>query len=291
MKSQKNAGSSTCRVRLDRLFLGADGRGASIKKIQGFRCSEGHRLPPGQRLATYRRMKRFLSETTSSQIVLRYQKAAPWLPTWRIEITGDDRTGITPAELEAALSQCTAHKVSVVELAFDFARESGVDRNFVLQHGVFGKSRRRTDRGGPGQVRYGSRHSSKLVRCYWKNELSRFRVELEVHSALLRKCSVFNVTDFGTLCPRLLRSHIRFVGFRWRSLGAHLAKKVGRLDGEVLLEATQKRAGFSLRRAIHFLSRNGVTNPHRFLHALRINDEVELALRAWHARFSCEDGG
>jgi hypothetical protein len=284
MKTQKNAGSPICQIRLDRLFVGADGRVKSITKIPGFRCSEGHRISPGSRLVTYQRMKRFRSKTNSSQFVLLYEKSAPWLPTWRIAFTGDDQTGITPEEVAAVLAQCWSHKLSLVELAFDFAPESGVDEKFVLQHGLFGKSRRRKDRGGEGQIRYGGRSCPKLVRCYRKKELGRYRVELEVHSALLRKCSVFTVSNLGTLCLRLRRSHFRFVGIRWRSLDAYLAKKFGP-KGRGLLEEAQERAAVSLRRALRFLSRNGVTNPHRFLRPLRINRDIDSALRFWFERF------
>jgi hypothetical protein len=290
-RREERPGASSCEVRLDRLFLGADGRGPSIKNIHGFRCSQGHRLRPGPKLATYRRMKRFLSETSSSQVVLRYEKSATWLPKWRIEMRGDDQTGITPDEIDAVLACCWTHKLSLVELAFDFAPGSAVDEKFVLQHGLFGKSRRRKDRGGPGQIRFGGHGCPKLVRCYWKEIIDRYRVELEVHPSLLRKCSVSKATDFGKLCPKLLRSHIRFVGISWRRLGAYLKTKFGCLNGQALLEATQERAAVSLRQALRFLTRNGVTNPHRFQYAMRINDEIELALRAWHRRFYRENGG
>jgi hypothetical protein len=278
-----------CEIRLDRLFLGADGQGPSITKIPGFRCSEGHRLRPGPKLVTYRRMKRFKSETGESEVVLRYEKSAPWIPTWRIEMRGDDQTGITPEEIEAVLGCCLNHKLSLVELAFDFAPETGIDAIFVLRHGLFGKSRREKHSGGKPLLRYGGRACPKFVRCYQKTEISRFRVELEIHSALLRKHSVFNVSDLGTLCPELLRSHICFVGIRWRRLDAYLEKKFG-TQGRAILEEAQERATISLRRTLRFLSRSEVANPHRFLRPLRINDEIAVALRAWHARFSREDG-
>jgi len=236
------------------------------------------------KIRTYARVRVFRSLTGDARIVLQYDPVATWLQSWRITMTGDDRTGITPDQIQSVLTPCRNHKLSLVEIAFDFIPESGVDRTFVLQHGKFGKSRRRLDRGGEGQIRYGGRGCPKLVRCYWKKELDRYRVELEVHPALLRKCSVSKVTDFGTLCSNLLRSHIRFVGIRRRKLDACLANKFGS-NGRALLDGARERAAVSLRRALRFLSRNGVANPHRFLYGLRINDEIKLALRAWHAHF------
>ena len=40
------------------------------------------------------------------------------------------------------LPQCWSHKLSLVELAFDFAPKNGVNEKFVLQHGIFRRSRR-----------------------------------------------------------------------------------------------------------------------------------------------------
>jgi hypothetical protein len=236
------------------------------------------------KIPTYARVCVFRSVSGDAQIVLQYEPVARWLQPWRLTITGDDRTGITPKQIQAVLAVCGNHKLSLVEIAFDFAHESGVGRDFVLQHGTFGKSRRKLDRGGEGQIRFGGRGCPKLVRCYWKKKTGRYRVELEIHSALLRKCSVSKVTDLGTLCLKLLRSHFRFVGFRWRSLDAYLAKKFGS-NGRIMLEEAQACAAVSLRRALRFLSRNGVTNPHRFLRPLRISRDIASALRFWFERF------
>jgi len=230
-------------------------------------------------------MKRFRSLTNSSQIVLRYEKAMPWLSNWRIEMIGDDETGITPEEIEAVLAHCWSHKLALVELAFDFAPETGVDRTFLLRHGLFGKSRRRKNRGGGEQLRYGGRRCPKLVRCYWKKELGRYRVELEVHSALLRKYAACKVADFGGFCLKLLVSHFQFVGIRWQKLSGYLQKKIGDRTVQLLLHEVQERASISLRRALRFLSRNGVTNPHRFLRPLKINRDIRAALISWLERF------
>ena len=62
----------------------------------------------------------------------------------------------------------------------DFPEDSGVDEEFVLRFGKFGNARRRKDRGGPGTLRYGSRTSPKMVRCYLKKSLDSYRVELEL---------------------------------------------------------------------------------------------------------------
>lgn len=278
--------ASFCEVRLDRLVLnGTPNNCGHTFGLIGFKRLRDHRVRRQGKIPTYSRVCVFRSVVGDAQVVLQYEPVARWLQPWRLTITGDDRTGITTTQIEAVLALCLNYKLSLVELAFDFAAESGVDERFVLQHGTFGKSRRRLDRGGEGQIRYGGRNCPKLVRCYQKKEVDRFRVELEIHPALLRKYAVSKVNDFGRLCPKLLRSHVRFVGISWRRLSRVLEKRFGSRH-PVMLEEAKDRALVSLRRVLRFLKRNGVTNPHRFLHNMRINDDMRAALRAWAEHFS-----
>src|SRR5260370_378937 len=79
----------------------------------------------------------------------------------------------------------------------------------------FGKSRRRTNRGGPGTLRFGSRGSSKLIRCYWKEEIGRYRVELELHATLLKKFSIQKITELPLIVTKLWPAHFCFKVMRW----------------------------------------------------------------------------
>lgn len=274
-------------IRLDRLIFSAVGR-MPIKDIEGFKRTGDFRVRCQGKISTYARVRRFQSHTNSAQITLQYKPQAPWLAERRITVIGDDRRGITPEQVDAVLSQCLNHRLSLVELAVDFLPVTGVDEAFVLRHGRFGKSRRRTDRGGPGQLRYGSRGSAKLVRAYQKNQLACYRVEFECHGSLLRKCSVRRARNLGGLAVNLCPAHIRFAGFRWGKLDTYLARRFG-ANGLLIGEQARRRADVSLRRAARFLSREGVYNVHRFLRPLPINRDIQLALRRWAERFVCDE--
>ena len=199
-------------------------------------------------------------------------------------MNGDDETGILPSQLRRVLRKCRFFRFVLVEVAVDFSPKLGVDRRFVRRHGAFGKSRRRPDRGGPGQVRYGSRKSGKLVRCYWKEEVNAFRVELELHSPLLRKFRIDKLADIADVPYCIFPKHLRFVRFRWGALSRHLNGRFG-LRGEAILAAVRDKDDVSLARGSKYLRRKGVNNVHRFLEPLRVNRSVEEALIRWSFQF------
>jgi hypothetical protein len=274
-----------CWIRLDRLVLSAVGRVTSeMPTIAGFRVVADTRVRAQGPVVTYARVRRYRSLSTNSQITIQYGSQAPWLMPWRITLIGDDRRGLGHSEIERVVAHCLNHKVSLVEVALDFAPNTGVDWEFVLKHCQFGKSRRRFDRGGPEQLRYGGRGSSKLVRCYWKRQVGCFRVELELHSALLRRYSVCKVHQLGNVVANLCPAHVRFVSIRWSKLEPHLARKFGG-DAQRVCEEARRCAGSSLRSAARFLSREGVANVHRFLQPLRANRDIQTALRRWAEPF------
>ena len=277
---------SSCRVRLDRLVFGATGRMPSrLPEIEGFRVVADFRPHPQGKIPTYGRVRKSRSVGSSSQILSQYEPLVPWVDPWRFTMIADDVRGLALEEVEAVLVHCASHKVSVVELAVDFAEDAGVDRKFVLRHGVFGKSRCQPNPAGPDYVRYGTRASSKLVRCYSKHELSCFRVELECHGQLLQRYSISQVGHLGSFAPQLYPDHIRFVGFRWNKLRRYLTRRFGPA-GQRIYEEVENRAARSLRLATRFLSEQGVPNTYRFLRPLPINDGIQPALDRWATRFS-----
>jgi hypothetical protein len=154
-----------------------------------------------------------------------------------------------------------------------------------------GKSRRRFDRGGAQQLRYGSRKSGKLVRCYWKKEVEAFRVELEFHSRLLARHKRpkaeknYQFIDVpNEILPVDLEKHFRFVRISWRALESYLVRRYGSRGRAILCDARIK-AQTSLRSVTRFLRRNGVTNVHRFLKPMSINRSIDEALTTWFLDF------
>jgi hypothetical protein len=200
-------------------------------------------------------------------------------------LIADDELGLTPSEIGNTVKDCLGHKITLAELAVDFGLDAGVDEEFVLKHGRFGKSR--LTRGRAGQFRFGSRVSPKMVRFYRKQSTRSFRVEVEAHAAFLRKYSVSKVSDLGTLALHLGTSHIKFCRLRWEKVQAYLANKFGE-DADRIAEQARDRAAASLAKALRYLARNGVTNPHRFLGSLKINGIVRDALRDWAEGFTLD---
>jgi hypothetical protein len=279
----------TCTARLDRFTFTATGSSELPRKIGGFEMTRDFRPRAQGKIATYERVRTFRATANSALLFLQYKPLLPWLAAWRFTLIGDDEGGLSPDEVESVIAQCSSHRPSMVELAVDFPEGGIVDRDFVLKHGKFGKTQRRKDRGGSGNLRYGSRQSPKLVRAYRKETLGCFRVELEIHSALLRKYRTSSGFELGRLAQKLVPAHIQFVGFRWEELQAYLVKKFGQQEGDKIFGEARKRADSSLQAATRFLSGRGVPNVHRFVSPLRLNLRLQKAIKCWAKTFSVSE--
>jgi hypothetical protein len=278
-----------CQVRLDRMVVGVpDKPSDGLPQPKGFKQVQDTRVRPQGAIATYGRVRRFESKTSSCKISIQYDRQAPWLPWCRITLIGDDRTGLTLDEIKSVLVDVPDHRISLLELAFDFHPGTDVDEQFVLCYMRFGKSRRQKNRGGPGTLRFGSRGSPKLVRCYEKQKLGRYRVELELHSSLLKKLSIRNIADLPVVATKLCPAHIAFKVIRWEKLKSHLVRRHGGREGKRLYEAARERAETSLHRTTRFLAR-AVHNPHRFVGSEVRNRLIHEALERWAAEFSFDE--
>ena len=274
-----------CVVRLDRLIFNGWQRQGVQDVPHGYRRISDVR-PYGQGVVVnYGRVRTLLSTTNSAKITIAYKPLVRWVAPHRVTMFADDSTGLTAAEVRGILSRYDRHVLSVVELAVDFHPNAGVDRDFVLRHGRFGKSRRRSDRGGPESLRYGGQSCPKLVRCYTKKNLNCFRVEVELHRLLLRNYQVENASDLGRVAVITIPAHLTFVSFRWSKLRNLFYKKFAG-EGAGLFDEARCRANHSLRSATKFLTKMGLSNPHRFLAPHSINREIRLALRIWAEPFS-----
>jgi hypothetical protein len=185
------------------------------------------------------------------------------------------------------LKHCRFYRFVLAELAIDFGPRSDVDGAFVRRHALFGKSRRRTDRGGPGQLRYGSRKSGKLVRCYWKSQVNAFRVELEIHSQLLKRHRIEVAEDLAGVIDVIRPKHLRFVRLDWKRLEAHLERRFSPKH-QWRIRKARALASRSLQKTFRFLRGQGVHNVHRFTREMRINRAVENALFRWSEDFRKE---
>lgn len=280
-------------VRLDRLRAVAWAKPYwKLQRIPGYRVIKDNRVRPQGLVTTYERVRELCSETSETHVFWQYRPRPGWLKAWRITLVGDDITGITPREALRILKRCRFSWLVLVELAFDFERGSGIDREFIRRHALFGKSKRRKDRGGPEQLRFGTRKSGKLVRCYSKPEVQAFRVELELHSRLLnkgrkrraRERSEELLSDLTSVARLIFPKHFRFVRFDWQALDNYLRKRYGRRS-QAIIDTARRKASFSLCAARRYLRKSGVNNLHRFLIPMHANNKIKAALTKWASNF------
>lgn len=264
---------SMCTVRLDRLQFVADTWSDRLSEIPGF-CVRGDRfVRPQTSVQTYRRVRNHKNSKTETTLDIQYQPRPPWLPPVKVTVTGDDRMGLRRWELQGIFEVFKDPRLLTVELALDFSKTSGVDRAFVLRHGVFGKSHLVGGRLFK-DLRFGTRYSDTMIRAYDKVEIPAYRVEIE-----LRRHRITNLADLPNLDALLSPARVSFARIDWTLLADHLSRK--KLPVEKILTQVQSYA-FSMHRALAFLrSEVGLHNVHRFLRPLEINDVIKEALVAW----------
>jgi hypothetical protein len=136
-------------------------------------------------------------------------------------------------------------------------------------------------------IYYGSRKSDKLIRGYEKPEVGSYRVEVELHSGLLRRHRIVGLDDLVRLPEVLCPKHFQFVDFDWNRLKKHLARKLGGKSDSMLAGARRRRT--SILRLQRYLRRKGVFNTHRFLLPRATNKDVVQALKRWARGFDNEE--
>jgi hypothetical protein len=135
------------------------------------------------------------------------------------------------------------------------------------------------------KLRYGSRKANKFVRCYHKDELGVFRVEVELHASLLRQNDISTLDDFVYLPYVICPKHLLFVAVDWKLLTQYLSNNLDE-GRQVGVEARECAA--SLRRVRRYLKKKGVVNFHRFVVSMPLNEEVGRALKRWAHHFKKE---
>jgi hypothetical protein len=270
---------ANCKVRLDRLRFVCPRDGfESVGKppaVPGFKVVADTfvRRRKGK-IHTYKRVRRLENPKTGTKIHVQYDRAHGFLKPLRVTVIGPDATGILWPELKTIGDAFDDFLVRMVELAFDFDPVSGVDAEFVHRHGRFGKSRPVPMPQYPGSLRYGTRKSPKFVRCYWKEAVDAYRVELEFHSTW----KSLPQTDCLLYLFNVTNRAFAFVRIDWKALDACLNNK-GDRGKRIAEEARAKYT--SLHRLLRFLRRAGVNNPHRFLRPMKKDSLIREAIDAW----------
>ena len=131
-------------VRLDRVqILSWAPRGRKPPPLAGYKIVRDSFVRCQTTTATYARCRQYQSTTDDTKIFWQYQRLKGWLRPWKVTIVADDKTGLSYEQIQGVLKFCRHHRFLTIEVAVDFCRSAGIDKRFVRQHGVFGKSRRR----------------------------------------------------------------------------------------------------------------------------------------------------
>jgi len=216
------------------------------------------------------------------RLFLQYQTDLPGLAPFKGTLIPQDDQVLSREEIQQVVGQFSEYRLLLIEFAFDFPSGSGIDLDFVQEAGVYGKSRPNHSRPVKHGALYGSRKGSKLVRTYHNRELDVFRVEVEVHSARLRRYGVVTLGDLRKVPQSLFPKHIRFVDINWTALRKHLSRR-GMNSGHIVQQVKDRR---SIHDSMEFLRNSiGVHNPHRFLLTVAPSQELCESLKNWARQF------
>ena len=207
-----------------------------------------------------------------------------WLPRFRVTFIADDSEGLTPRELFSVLEVLPRFRLSYLEIAFDFCMESGVSREFVEQHGKFGKTRRNARRRESAGDAWGARGARVRAISYTKVEVGGHRVELKLYSTFLRQHRVIDCFDFHKLATILPQRYLYFARIEFRQVNRSLRKT--KLDIRARRKALRQARNLkgNLGALLSFLRRDvRIQNAHRFLVAMPENQIATIALRDWCA--------
>lgn len=113
------------------------------QQLRGFAITRDSFVRCQTTTTTYARCRQYKSLINDAKIYWQYGRQQGWLSPWKITIVADDITGLSYDEIELVLRHCHSYRFLTVEIAIDFEPAVGVNRGFIRQHAVFGKSRRR----------------------------------------------------------------------------------------------------------------------------------------------------
>jgi hypothetical protein len=135
-------------VRLDRVQLvaAAPYDDSPPKRISGYKRTKDSFVRIQTTTGRYARRREYRSLTNDTAIFWQYRPRKPWLMPWKITIVPDDVSGLSRNEIERVLKYCQGYRLLLVEVAIDFSPSTGVNKQFIRGHAIFGKSHRRAKR-------------------------------------------------------------------------------------------------------------------------------------------------
>jgi hypothetical protein len=270
-------------VTLDRVSFGIRTKCASIPHLPSYEIISDHRLQSkSKKPQPYSRLRKLRHAQTGTHVEIRYR--AYWAHVYRAKLIVRAKTGsdLPCEEIIALLKVFPKWDLILMEVAFDFPIGSKVNRDYVQLHAKFGKSRVLTIPGQGDTLYFGEREAPKLVRAYRKEELSCFRVELELHARLIKKLRLQHFQSISQLASLLVPDHIRFVRLDFEKLKEFCTRRG--ISHEVVKRA---KAATSLHGRFDILKVGGISqNLYRFLIPLRQNDLLRRALQDFVSRYT-----
>lgn len=226
-----------------------------------------------------------------ARLCIEYERQAGWLPRFRVTIYANDAKGLLPADLLQILEAMPFTHILALELALDFPLVSGVSRDFIRRHGVFGKSRR--DRSTKSAVvdYWGSRRARKRTKLYEKWEIAALRLEWRLRKSFLDTHGVKDVFDFRRLAEVLLDRHILFADLGEERLGRRLRHGgYSTTDIRAIFQTVRER-GADLCAVLDYLRRDvRLKNVRRLLDPRPENELVRRALKRWAGMWPVRPG-
>ena len=276
-----------CTVKLDRLEF-SSAFGPNPPTLPGFfpeKVKPDIFLRRRSDAPCYTRVKRQYNPTTGTRVSIRSSPTGTLLKPLKATLIANDAAGITAKELWTIIEAFDGkHCITLAESAFDFQPNSGVCLEFVKRYGVFGKSRPEEDPRYAITLRFGTRKSSRFVRCYWKEGIDAFRVEVQITSRWLRESNDDSRTVYRLRSLCIFPNDFFFARLSWDALVASLHRS-GRLHEQIITDAKKREA--SIHSLLSYLRNEaGIRNPDRFLRPLKINREIALAWRHWTWQFA-----
>jgi hypothetical protein len=112
-------------------------------RLKGFEVTRDSFVRSQTNIPTYERCRHYRSKGNDAKIYWQYFRRSSFLKPWKVTIVADDKSGLSYDEIDTVLGHCRYWHFLIIEVAIDFSPATGVDRNFVRRHAIFGKSRRR----------------------------------------------------------------------------------------------------------------------------------------------------
>ena len=247
-----------------------------------FHSLGGHRLKKSDRFQPYTQAHWFEHRTSGMKFSIESKPPMRWIPPYRITLFGDDKTGLLPEEVFGVLELLVGgFKLTLVEIALDF-EGTKVNRSYIRRYGLFGRSQPKPS--GKVTDYWGTRKGSKLAKSYWKSEIGRFRLELELRSRFLRRHNIEDPYDFQEFAQMLPRHHVWFTRIDDLKLIDHLRRRG--LTGEEIIRICRHVDALkkSIHAALSYLHRKvRINNVRRVLTPLRTNQLVRGAFTKFSA--------